>query len=199
MKIVRVGMHTLPLPARQTDGAAGYDLSSGCMSMGCVSDLCLYPGDRRLIGTGFAWQIPEGHVGLIRPRSGLANKHGIDVMAGVIDSDYTGEVKVLLVNHGNEDVVVNHGDRIAQMLVVACRSDELIEVPSFDSITERGANGFGSTGSGHVLVTGDIVRAGQYVMTALGSADNQGMVLCRGTDGKTHRVHAAGLTLVQPA
>lgn len=144
--IQRMGDHALPLPARQTGGAGGYDLSSGSFVAKAQAAHMIYPGDRLLIPTGFAWKVPMGFVGLVRPRSGLANKEGLDVMAGVIDSDYTGEVKVLLVNHGDKPVTIEFGDRIAQLVVVPCMQVGLIEVDTLGT-TDRGINGFGSTGA----------------------------------------------------
>lgn len=137
IEVKRIGEHVLPLPSRATDGAAGHDLMA-------ADGVTVYPGQRAMISTGFAWAIPDGYVGMVRPRSGLAVKHGIDVLAGVIDSDYRGEVKVVLINHGERAVGFQQGDRIAQMVIQpvvtleACEADELAD-------TERGAGGFGST------------------------------------------------------
>ena len=102
-------------------------------------------GGRALISTDLHVKIDEGYFGMIKPRSGLAWKYGIDVLAGVIDSDYTGEVKVLLINLGMEDFAINPGDRIAQLIITPCNLDTFIKV---DELTEtvRSENGFGSTG-----------------------------------------------------
>lgn len=126
------------LPAYASEGAAGADLRAAC-------DVILAPGARAAVPTDVHVEIPPGHVGLIWPRSGLAVRHGLDTLAGVIDSDYRGEVRVVLVNHGPEAVTLARGDRIAQLLVqrveraVFTRVDNLIE-------SERGQGGFGSTG-----------------------------------------------------
>ncbi len=139
MRVKRLVDH-LPVPTRQTEGAAGYDLSAA------VGTYCLMPGERGLVETGFAWEIPAGKVGLIRPRSGLACRAGLHVMAGVIDSDYRGEVKVLLVNLGDGPIEIKSGDRIAQMLVTDHYTVELEVVDDLDD-AERGDGGFGHTGS----------------------------------------------------
>ena len=109
MRIKR--LNTQPLPKRETDGSAGYDLRAS------AGAYCLMPGERGLVETGFAWEIPTGMVGMIRPRSGLACREGLDVLAGVIDSDYRGEVKVLLVNLGDKPIEIKAGDRIAQIVL----------------------------------------------------------------------------------
>ena len=102
------------------------------------------PGERMLVDTGFAWEIPPGMVGMVRPRSGLAVREGLHVLAGVIDSDYRDEVKVLLVNLGDTPIEIRAGDRIAQMVLVPFHGDELTVTDDLDDI-ERGG-GFGSTG-----------------------------------------------------
>ena len=139
IQLQRIGAHDLPLPKQATDGAAGFDLQS-------ADYVILYPGKRLAIPTGFAWAIPLGQVGMIRPRSGLAVRNGIDVLAGVIDADYRGEVAVVLINHGTRPLDIEAGDRIAQMVVQPCMvgvTAECDELPS----TERGNGGFGSTGA----------------------------------------------------
>uniref|UniRef100_A0A183BST3 Deoxyuridine 5'-triphosphate nucleotidohydrolase n=1 Tax=Globodera pallida TaxID=36090 RepID=A0A183BST3_GLOPA len=98
-----------------------------------------------LVSTGLRVAIPSGHYGRVAPRSGLAVKHSIDVGAGVIDTDYRGELKVLLFNFGETDFQVNEGDRIAQLICERCTRPELTEVGTLE-MTARGANGFGSTG-----------------------------------------------------
>jgi dUTP pyrophosphatase len=133
----------LPLPAKSTSSAAGFDLKA------CVSEsLRLQPGRRVLIPTGFSIALPEGWEAQIRPRSGLAVKSGITMLnsPGTIDSDYRGEVKVLAINHGDKDFVISHGDRIAQLLVAPVPKvifEETDQLPD----TQRGEGGFGHTGS----------------------------------------------------
>ena len=130
------------LPAYMSEGAAGLDV---CACLG--ESVSIAPGDRALIGTGLALSIPGDHEIQVRPRSGLAYKHGITVLnaPGTIDSDYRGEVKVLLVNHGQEPFVIQHGERIAQLVLAAVRRAGLLEVTALDD-TARGAGGYGSTG-----------------------------------------------------
>ncbi len=130
------------VPARQTSGAAGFDIHA---YLGDFESTAVSAGDYVVIDTKIAVAIPAGYVGLIQPRSGWAVKNGIDKMAGVIDSDYRGEIKVILTKHSAGDFSINHGDRIAQLVVVPamldnCTVDELDE-------TDRGAGGFGSTGA----------------------------------------------------
>ncbi len=139
IQIKRVGDHTLPQPSRASTGAAGYDLSAS-------EDLVLLPSQSAAIRTGFAWAIPPRCVGLVRPRSGLAVRSGIDILAGVIDSDFRGEVCAVLINHGNSPLKIKQGDRIAQMVVTLAATDVLVEVHTLDD-TMRGAGGFGSTGT----------------------------------------------------
>lgn len=126
------------VPQRQTPHAAGYDL---CAS----ADIVVCKTSRNLVDTGLRLQIPVGCYGRIAPRSGMAWKHSIDVGAGVIDSDYRGEVKVLLVNHGEEDYQVKVGDRVAQLIIEQIRTPDIIVKHTLDD-TSRGADGFGSTG-----------------------------------------------------
>lgn len=137
--------HGLDLPAYESAGAAGMDLRAA------VADdrpLLLLPGRRGLVPTGLILEIPEGFEAQVRPRSGLAFKHGITCLntPGTIDSDYRGEVKVLLVNLGDEDFTVTRGMRIAQ-LVIAPVVRAAIEERSLAGETSRGSNGFGSTGT----------------------------------------------------
>ncbi len=136
----RVTPHDLPLPAYATEGAAGIDLRA-------AADHRLDPGGRQLIGTGFAMALPDGCEGQIRPRSGLAARHGLTVLnaPGTIDADYRGEVKVLLVNLGTELVEIAAGDRIAQLVVAPVSRLLPVEVTELPD-TARGAGGFGSTG-----------------------------------------------------
>jgi dUTP pyrophosphatase len=130
----------LPLPIYATSGAAGMDLRS-------VETLTLKPGARALVATGIAIALPDHHEAQVRPRSGLAIKHGITVLnsPGTIDADYRGEIKVPLINLGTEDFVIARGDRIAQMVVAPVTTAELLEVEALDE-TARGAGGFGSSG-----------------------------------------------------
>ncbi|CAA7618814.1 dUTP diphosphatase [Magnetospirillum sp. SS-4] len=134
----------LPLPAYETAHAAGMDL------MACVpADMELAPGGRALIPTGFAIALPEGFEAQVRPRSGLAAKHGITVLnaPGTIDADYRGEIGVILINHGDVAFAVRRGMRIAQMVVAPVARVTWNEQDSLDD-TGRGAGGFGSTGTG---------------------------------------------------
>ncbi|KTF67647.1 dUTP diphosphatase [Sphingomonas sp. HT-1] len=130
----------LPLPRYATDGAAGMDVVS-------AEDVTLPPGGRHAVATGFAMAIPAGFEVQVRPRSGLALKHGVTCLntPGTIDSDYRGEVKVILANLGAEDFVIARGDRIAQLVPAPVQHATLDEVTSLDE-TARGAGGFGSTG-----------------------------------------------------
>ncbi|MBJ7389033.1 MAG: dUTP diphosphatase [Sphingomonadaceae bacterium] len=130
----------LPLPAYATSGAAGMDITA-------AESLTLRPGKRHAVATGFAFAIPDGYEVQVRPRSGLALKHGITCLntPGTIDSDYRGEVKVILANLGDEDFVINIGDRIAQIVVAPVTQGIMCEVEALDD-TERGTGGFGSTG-----------------------------------------------------
>lgn len=134
----------LPLPAYQSEGAAGLDLLAAVPERAPV---VIAPGARALIPTGIALALPAGTEGQVRPRSGLAAKHGITVLnaPGTIDSDYRGEVQVLLVNLGTEPFAVAHGMRIAQLVVADITLAQLQEVPDLDE-TGRGAGGFGSSG-----------------------------------------------------
>ncbi len=106
----------------------------------------IYPGERVLVHTGVSMAVPPGHYGRVAPRSGLAMKSGIDVLAGVIDSDYRGEVGVILINHGGAPIEIKHGDRIAQLIIEKSASvivEEISELPP----SKRGEGGFGSTGT----------------------------------------------------
>lgn len=125
----------LPTKAHNTD--AGYDLYS-------TEDCVIGPQERKLVSTGVHMAIPAGYVGLIWPRSGLSAKKGIDILAGVIDHGYTGEIKVCLLNTGDEDFGVSAGDKIAQILIQAIYCVELVQVSSLDS-SARGEKGFGSS------------------------------------------------------
>ncbi|MET3593524.1 dUTP pyrophosphatase [Mesorhizobium shonense] len=135
----------LPLPAYESAGAAGMDLRAAVPE---DRPLLILPGKRALVPTGLILEIPEGMEGQVRPRSGLAFKHGLTVLntPGTIDSDYRGEVKVLLVNLGDEDFAVTRGMRIAQ-IVFAAVTQFAGEERSLAGGTARGAGGFGSTGT----------------------------------------------------
>jgi dUTP pyrophosphatase len=135
----------LPLPAYETKGAAGMDLRAAVPE---DRPVLLLPGKRALVPTGLIMEVPAGFEAQIRPRSGLALKHGITCLntPGTIDSDYRGEVMVLLVNHGEEDFEIGRGMRVAQMIIAPVTS-ATIEERSLSSETARGAGGFGSTGT----------------------------------------------------
>lgn len=132
----------LKLPSYETEGSAGMDLAAAVNS-----SLLIEPGERKLIPTGLIFEIPQGFEAQIRPRSGLAYKHGITCLntPGTIDSDYRGEVSVLLINHGSEAFEIMRGMRIAQMIVAPIVQVQM-EEKSLASETERGSGGFGSTG-----------------------------------------------------
>ncbi len=138
----RVGSATGALPAAQTSGSAGLDLPADLRE-----SVTLGPGERRLIPTGLAFAIPNGFEGQVRPRSGLALRHGVTVLnaPGTIDSDYRGEVAVVLINHGQAPFVVEPGMRIAQLVISRHELVELELVENLDD-TARGAGGYGSTG-----------------------------------------------------
>jgi len=142
MKVKIINKSQFPLPAYATAGSAGVDLKANI-----ASDLTLRPLSRALVPTGLFLEIPEGYECQIRPRSGLAAKHGITVLntPGTIDSDYRGEVKVILVNLSDQPFVVKPGERIAQAVFAKVERIELVEVESL-SETNRGEGGFGSTG-----------------------------------------------------
>ena len=130
----------LALPAYETAHAAGMDLRA-------AEDALLPPGERAMVATGFAIALPEGFEAQVRPRSGLAARHGVTLLnsPGTIDADYRGEIKVILINHGREAFAVKRGDRIAQMVVAPVTRVVLKEELEL-SATSRGAGGFGSTG-----------------------------------------------------
>lgn len=138
------------LPQYATDGAAGMDLCAWISwnALGCTH-FTLQPGDRVLIPTGIAISLPPGYEAQIRPRSGLAVKHGLTVLnsPGTIDSDYRGEIKVLLINLGRDTATIRHGDRIAQLVVAPVARVGWQDVNERDlTTTRRGDGGFGSTG-----------------------------------------------------
>ena len=127
------------LPQYATGGAAGADLRASSRTV-------LQPGTRAAVPTGIRVEIPPGYVGLIWPRSGLAVRHGIDTLAGVVDSDYRGEVAVVLVNHGGETVTLEAGDRIAQLLLQKVERARFESAATLEA-TARADGGFGSTGT----------------------------------------------------
>ena len=133
----------LPLPAPASAGSAGLDLRAAI-----DGEVELAPGRRLLLATGFAVALPAGHEGQVRPRSGLAARHGVTLTnsPGTIDADYRGEILVALVHLGDEPVVLRRGDRIAQLVVAPVARVEVEEAAELDP-TDRGAGGFGSTGS----------------------------------------------------
>ncbi len=135
----------LPLPAYASEHAAGLDLAA------CIpADMVLAPGRRAVVPTGFAIALPEGFEAQVRPRSGLAARHGLTVLnaPGTIDSDYRGEVGVILINHGEAPVTLTRGMRIAQLVVAPVARVRLEETAALPD-TARGTGGFGSTGTGH--------------------------------------------------
>ena len=140
VRIVNKGRH--PLPQYATDHSAGLDLRANL-----DTPVVLAPGQRALIPTGLYLELPEGTEAQVRPRSGLAFKHGVTVLnsPGTIDADYRGEVGVLLINHGPEPFTVNDGERIAQLVVARYIRVSFAEVPDLRA-SERGAGGFGHTG-----------------------------------------------------
>ena len=145
VQITQLAHHAgLELPAYATMGAAGLDLRAAVPDS---TPITLAPGERRLVPTGLSLAIPQGYEGQVRPRSGLALKHGITCLntPGTVDSDYRGEVGVILVNLGQEDFVVRRGERIAQMVFAAHSRVEWTAVEALDE-SERGHGGFGSTG-----------------------------------------------------
>jgi dUTP pyrophosphatase len=132
----------LPLPAYETELAAGMDIRAAL-----PSDIVITPGMRQLVPTGLQMAIPVGYEAQIRPRSGLAIRHGITMLnsPGTIDADYRGEVKVIVINHGHEDFIIRHGDRIAQMVVTPVTQVRPLNVDELPG-SIRGHGGFGSTG-----------------------------------------------------
>jgi dUTP pyrophosphatase len=134
----------LPLPSYQSAHAAGLDVVAGVPETAPVE---LEPGARVLIPTGFALEIPAGYEAQVRPRSGLALKHGVTLLnsPGTIDSDYRGELMVILINHGSEPFLIRRGDRIAQLVIAPVAQVAVVAVDALTD-TERGQGGFGSTG-----------------------------------------------------
>lgn len=134
----------LPLPAYETEHAAGMDIRAALSG-----DVVVRPGERLLVPTGLQMAIPVGYEAQIRPRSGLAIRHGITMLntPGTIDADYRGEIRVIVINHGREDFIIRHGDRIAQMVVAPVVQVRPVKVDELPEST-RGHGGFGSTGVG---------------------------------------------------
>ena len=134
----------LALPAYQTAHAAGLDLPAAVPE---DHSLTLLPGRSALVPTGFMIALPEGYEAQVRPRSGLAAKHGVTVLnaPGTVDADYRGEISVLLINHGAEPFTIKRGERIAQMVIAPVARAELVAVSELSS-TARGSGGYGSTG-----------------------------------------------------
>ena len=137
----RRGDASLPLPAYARPGDAGLDLRA-------AQSVTLKPGERSVVPTGLRLAIPEGHAGLVLPRSGLALKHGITVLnaPGVIDAGYRGEIQVLLINHGAEPVTLGRGERIAQLVIQPVAQARLVETERLPDSSRR-EGGFGSTGT----------------------------------------------------
>lgn len=142
MKVQIINRGHQPLPAYATPQSAGMDLRANI-----DESIVLHPMERRLVPTGLFMALPAGFEAQIRPRSGLALKHGITVLntPGTIDADYRGEIMVLLINFSQTDFVINAGERIAQMVIAKHENAEFIEVETLDE-TERGAGGYGHTG-----------------------------------------------------
>ena len=144
LKVRRLRSHAapLPLPRYQTEGSAGLDLAADI-----DGERVLQPLERAAIPTGLALEIPPGYEGQVRPRSGLALKHGVTCLntPGTIDSDYRGEVQVILANLSSAPFTLHRGDRIAQLVIASVTRADVVEVESLDD-TSRGAGGFGSTG-----------------------------------------------------
>ncbi|WP_235919216.1 dUTP diphosphatase [Aureimonas psammosilenae] len=132
----------LPLPSYATGGAAGADLRAAL-----AEPMVIEPGSRAAVPSGFAFEVPEGFEIQVRPRSGLALKHGVTVLntPGTVDSDYRGEVMAILVNLGNEPFAIRHGDRIAQIVLAPVQLASFTEAAEL-GLTARGTGGFGSTG-----------------------------------------------------
>lgn len=147
MKVQVVNKSGFPLPEYQTEGSVGFDLQS-------IEDCELAPQERKLVPTGIYISIPKGFEGQIRPRSGLSISFGLTVLntPGTIDSDYRGEIKIILYNAGLGFIYITKGDRIAQLVISPIQKVELIEVEELDKTT-RGEDGFGSTGINDELIS----------------------------------------------
>jgi len=142
MEVRIINKSSNPLPKYETAQSAGMDLRAFV-----EETIVLKPLERAMVPTGLFMEIPEGYEGQVRPRSGLAAKHGITVLntPGTIDADYRGEIKIILINLSNESFEINNGDRIAQMVFARCEQAHTVEVSDI-SETQRGAGGFGHTG-----------------------------------------------------
>jgi dUTP pyrophosphatase len=143
IKIKRLDDTTdLPLPSYESDGSSGMDIRASV-----TAPVRLNPGDIRLIPTGLAVSVPRGYEAQIRPRSGLALKHGIGMVnsPGTIDSDYRGEIGIIVINWGRKPFTIRRGDRVAQMIITRVYQADIMEVALLDS-TERGEGGFGHSG-----------------------------------------------------
>jgi dUTP pyrophosphatase len=142
LKIKKPYNYDLPLPAYETEGSSGMDIRAWT-----DDDIVLKPGEIRLIPTGISISIPKGYEAQIRPRSGLALKHGIGLVnsPGTIDSDYRGEIGIIMINHGSQPFTVRRGDRFAQMVIARVCRAEILVVDDLDS-TLRGNGGFGHSG-----------------------------------------------------
>lgn len=145
MKVKRIGTHDLPLPARAKARDFGYDLRT-------TKAFTIHPRQRLTVPTGFAYDFLADQGATVWPRSGLAEQHGIDTLAGLVDGGYQGEAKAILINHGDEAVTFEAGDRIAQLVIItrvspAFFGTELEEVEEFTTASDRGAGGFGHTGA----------------------------------------------------
>ncbi|MBI3395766.1 MAG: dUTP diphosphatase [Spirochaetia bacterium] len=150
MDLVRVRVYGAPgsrLPSQATPGSAGFDV---CACLEPDTKIIVPPGERITVPTGLYFEIPQGYFVSLRPRSGLALKHGITLVntPATIDSDYRGELRVLVINHGKDAVTIEHGDRIAQLLLERSVTFEWDKAENLSDIsgTSRGAGGFGSTG-----------------------------------------------------
>lgn len=135
---IKLNYEDSQVPTKGSDGSAGYDLYS-------YEDGLILPNGRRAFNTGISLTVLKNHYGRIAPRSGLALKYGIDVLAGVCDQDFTGSIKVILQNNGSESYMVNKGDKIAQIIMEKISCPDIIVVNNLRE-TERGSGGFGSTG-----------------------------------------------------
>jgi dUTP pyrophosphatase len=136
-------VHDIPLPKYATDGSSGMDIYAAV-----PNDVMMQPGDTMLVPSGFKIEIPPGFEAQVRPRSGLALKHGIGILnaPGTIDSDYRGEVGVILTNFGKKEFTIKRGDRIAQLVIMPVTKAAWVEVPDINETT-RGSGGFGHTGT----------------------------------------------------
>jgi dUTP pyrophosphatase len=143
LKVKRLsGNEDMALPEYETDSASGLDLRAAVKE-----EVAIHPGEIKLVPTGIAVSIPQGYEGQVRPRSGLALRHGIGMVnsPGTIDSDYRGEIGLIMINWGHEPFLIKRGDRIAQMVIVPVSRAEVIEADDLES-TPRGEGGFGHSG-----------------------------------------------------